>query len=160
MLQEQWQRDTMSIRGAGPMPNLGKSISIMTHSQVQHAPPLGNFTPIYDVPRVENTIDEQALRDFTIWILERMQVYAPITELGNAVAGVIPAIAVHATNGRFDVAFASPAKEQVEIATLRWRQPPWKTRLPPRRSPRQRTAVQRDPLQQPLVGSTREPVGT
>ena len=92
----------------------------------QHAPPLGNFTPIYDVPRVENTIDEQALRDFTIWILERMQVYAPITELGNAVAGVIPAIAVHATNGRFDVAFASPAKEQVEIATLRWRQPPWK----------------------------------
>ena len=55
-----------------------------------------------------------------------MQVCTPIAELGNAVAGVIPAIAVHATNGRFDVAFASPAKEQVEIATLRWRQPPWK----------------------------------
>ena len=86
---------------------------------------LGNFTSAYDVPRVKDTIDEAAVRDYSICLLNRTQVYAAKKQLGDAVSGVIPAVAVHVVKGRFELAFASPPTEQVEIATLRCRRPPW-----------------------------------
>ena len=128
----------MGIWVAGPMPNPGKCITMMAHSrygmlhpwildgkQFRRGYTSGNFTSVYDVPCVQDTIGEAALRDSSIWLLDRMQVYAAKKQLGDAVPGVIPAVTVHVVAGRCELAFASPPKERVEIATLRSRRPPW-----------------------------------
>ena len=59
------------------------------------------------------------------WLLNGMHVYPASSELGEALSGLLPAVAAHVVAGRFETAFASPPKEQAEIATLRWRRPPW-----------------------------------
>ena len=96
---DQWQWDSMGIWVAGPMPRPGKSISMMAHARygMMHPYALDGKTDnrgytaatyiiAYDVPLLEDVVEEAQSRELTNWMREHMEVYPSGVGAGGACA--------------------------------------------------------------------------
>jgi hypothetical protein len=79
----------------------------------------------------EDVIDEAAMREFSNFLRERMQIYESGAALAAHMPGLIPEHAVHAAVKRFEGYFPNPPLLRDEIAQCWWRTPPpvrfWRT---------------------------------
>ena len=127
----------MSIWAVGPMPKPGKCITMMTPARycMMHPFALDGkennrgytsscFTPVYDVPLLDEVIEEASLRKLANVMRERMTIYPVGAALAAHLEELEPEHAVHALPGRFEMQFASPLKLQEDIAVVPWRLPP------------------------------------
>ena len=91
--------------------------------QVRHAPPPCpgweavqprlHFRQLHSRLRptpIDYVINEAAMREYTIWILDCMKLHAAKEVLGSATAAVVPDIAINAVEGRFETPFTSQEK--------------------------------------------------
>ena len=133
-----WQWDSLGIWVSGPMPKPGKSLTMMAHSRygMMHPYMLDGKTDIrgypssayciskYNVPLLDEVVNEAQLRELANWIRDHMDVYPKNAALAAHLPELVPQSAVHALQGRFEMDFSNPDKTQHEIASVPWRNPP------------------------------------
>ena len=102
----QW--DSCGIWSSGPMPKLGNSISMTTHSRYGMIHPFAidgrvdnrgyiaaSYNKVYQIPLHEEVIDDCFMREYGSWLRECMQIYSSGAALAAHMPDLIPEHAVH-----------------------------------------------------------------
>ena len=100
---------------SGQMTKPGTCVSITTHSKYGMYHPFAldgktenrgyraaNYSKAYQTPLAEDVIDEAAIREYSNFLRERMQIYESVAALAAHMPGLIPEHAVHAAARRFE----------------------------------------------------------
>ena len=100
---------------SGQMTKPGTCVSMTTHSKYGMYHPFaldGNtenrgyiaayYNKAYQTPLAEDVIDEAAIREYSNFLRERMQIYESVAALAAHMPGLIPKHAVHAAARRFE----------------------------------------------------------